>query len=193
MLSTFVDSPGNFIVLGISALLVGSGANLGLITVQRTVGVAARDNAERVRLFSWVSIAPSLSNVVGPVAAGFMIDAGGFRGAYALMLMLPLLTLWCARRVPVEPPAGAHSARRAGVWTLLTAPGMARLLVINWLLSACWDVRCFAMLVLGFERGYSASTIGLVWAASRCRSACCGCSFRCGRSMCAEAPCCAGR
>ena len=162
VLSTFVGSPANFIVLGVSALLVGGGANLGLITMQRTVGVAARDSDERVRLFSWVSIAPPLSNVVGPVTAGFLIDAGGFRAAYVLLAALPLLTLWCARRVPAEAPGGTLASRRAGAWTLLAAPGMARLLTINWLLSACWDVHSFAVPVLGFQRGYSASTIGLV-------------------------------
>ena len=60
------------------------------------------DSTERVRMFSWLGIAPSLSNVIGPVAAGLMIDAGGFRAAYLLLLALPLLTCGlCA----------AHSAR----------------------------------------------------------------------------------
>ena len=47
-------------------------------------------------------------------------------------------------------------------WDLLATPGLKRLLFINWLLSASWDVHSFAVPVLGHARGYSASTIGLV-------------------------------
>jgi sugar phosphate permease len=39
---------------------------------------------------------------------------------------------------------------------------MKRLLVVNWLLATCWDVHTFAVPVLGHERGFSASTIGLI-------------------------------
>jgi hypothetical protein len=39
---------------------------------------------------------------------------------------------------------------------------MKRLLCVNWLLSACWDVHTFAVPILGFERGFNATTIGLI-------------------------------
>jgi sugar phosphate permease len=39
---------------------------------------------------------------------------------------------------------------------------MKRLLFVNWLLSMCWDVHAFAVPILGHERGFSASTIGLI-------------------------------
>lgn len=162
--STFAVGPWTFVLLCASALFVGSAANMGLIVVQRTAGLAARTSAERVRVFSWLGIAPSLSNVIGPVSAGLLIDAGGFRAAYLFMLALPLLSWWCVRRVPIEPaaPAGEGAAVRQGSWDLLAAPGLKRLLCVNWLLSACWDVHAFAVPILGFERGYSASTIGLI-------------------------------
>jgi sugar phosphate permease len=41
-------------------------------------------------------------------------------------------------------------------------PGLRRLMVVNWLFSASWDVHSFAVPVLGHARNYSASTIGLV-------------------------------
>ena len=40
--------------------------------------------------------------------------------------------------------------------------GPKRLLVVNWLMSMCWDVHTFAVPLLGHERGFSASTIGLI-------------------------------
>jgi sugar phosphate permease len=48
------------------------------------------------------------------------------------------------------------------MWDLLKVPGLRRLLVVNWLFSASWDVHSFAVPVLGHARNYNASTIGLV-------------------------------
>ena len=162
--STFVEGGAHFALLCLSALFVGSGANIGLIVIQRTAGQAARSGTERVRMFSWLGVAPSLSNVVGPVAAGFMIDAAGFRAAYGLLLLLPLVTWWCSRQIPRDaaPSPAAAGRGRGSAWQLLAAPGLKRLLGVNWVLSACWDVHLFAVPILGFERGFNAATIGLI-------------------------------
>ena len=159
--STLLAGGASFALLCVAATLAGSGANMGMLTIQRTAALAARDGAERLRVFSWLGIAPAFSNVVGPVAIGFAIDAAGFTAGYGLMLALPLLTLAVSRLVPRLPPRGA-GARAGRAWELLAAPGMKRLLLVNWLLSMCWDVHSFAVPVLGHERGYAASTIGLV-------------------------------
>ncbi|MBY0409363.1 MAG: MFS transporter, partial [Burkholderiaceae bacterium] len=37
-----------------------------------------------------------------------------------------------------------------------------RLLIVNWLLSSCWDVHTFVVPLLGVERGLSASVIGSI-------------------------------
>ncbi len=161
--STWFQGQLQFVLLCGAALATGAGTNTGMLTIQRTAGLAARDSTERVRIFSWLGVAPSFSNVIGPVAAGFMIDALGFRAAYVLLLVLPLATLVSARQVPPQPgrqPEAKDAGRRA--WDLLQAPGFRRLLIINWLLSMCWDVHIFAVPVLGHERGFSAGTIGLI-------------------------------
>jgi sugar phosphate permease len=59
-----------------------------------------------------------------------------------------------------QPSAVAGTLGSA--WSLLAAPGMKRLLLSNWLLSACWDVHAFALPIIGHDRGFSASTIGLI-------------------------------
>jgi MFS family permease len=161
--STWVGGWGHFVLLCVGAMLTGAGANMGMLAIQRTAGQAAHDGAERVRIFSWLGIAPPFSNVVGPVAAGFLIDWGGFRAAYVFLLLLPLLSWWAARQVPRQaPPPQLPPGTHGSTWNLLRAPGMKRLLFVNWLLSACWDVHTFAVPVLGHERGFSASTIGLL-------------------------------
>jgi MFS family permease len=152
-----------FALLCLGAACSGVGANVGLIAIQRSASQLAADSTERLRVFSWLGMAPSLANVVGPVAAGFMIDAGGFAAAYALLLLMPLLSLLVGRRVPAE--AGRRTGPpgpRGTTWDLLAVPGIKRLLFVNWLLSASWDVHSFAVPVLGHARGYNASTIGLV-------------------------------
>ena len=63
--------------LCVAASLTGTAANMGMLTIQRTAGLAARNATERMRIFSWLGVAPSFSNVVGPVATGLMIDASG--------------------------------------------------------------------------------------------------------------------
>jgi MFS family permease len=162
--STFLEGPVHFGLLCLAATLCGSGTNMGMLAIQRTAGLAARDSTERVRIFSWLGVAPSFANVLGPVALGFMIDWGDFAAAYALMFPLIGLTLWGSRQVPVLPrPAPVHAVGpQASMWSLLDAPGMKRLLLANWLLSTCWDVHTFALPIIGHDRGFSASTIGLI-------------------------------
>ena len=150
-------------LLAAGAVAAGAGANIGLIAVQRTGGLTARDPVERVRVFSWLGIAPSLANVIGPVTVGLLIDAAGFGVAYAALLVLPLASLLAARAVPVAAaPGQARDGGSAPLGELFALPGMKRLLAVNWLLSMCWDVHSFAVPILGHERGFSATTIGLV-------------------------------
>jgi MFS family permease len=161
-LSTWLTG-ADFAVLCLAAVFTGAGANYGLIAIQRSAGRSAHDTADLRRVFSWLGLAPALSNVLGPVLAGVLIDLGGFRAAFAAMLMLPLLSLWWARRVPKETPLprpAGHTHRSS--WQLLHTPGLRRLLLVNWLLSASWDVHTFVVPILGHERGFSASAIGLV-------------------------------
>lgn len=164
LLATWLP-PGaaQLVLLGTAAVLCGGGANFGLITIQRTAGRSAGNAVERMRVFSWLGLAPALSNVVGSVSAGVLIDLVGFRGAYAFLLALPLCAAVLARQVPREtPPQAADTAGRRSALDLLRLPGIGSLLGINWLLSACWDVHSFAVPILGHERGFSAATIGLI-------------------------------
>lgn len=164
-----------FPVLCLAALLSGGATGTASIALQRHVGRAARDANELKRVFSWLSIGPATSNFLGPLAAGLLIDhagvwlggtAGdlsGYRSAFLLMAVLPLLTWLLVRRtqdLPSPPAAGEPGRRRA--WDLLREPLMRRLLLVNWFLSSCWDVHTFVLPVLGHERGYSASTIGML-------------------------------
>ncbi len=164
-----------FPMLCLAALLSGGATGAASIALQRHVGRAARDATELKQVFSWLSIGPATSNFLGPLAAGLLIDhagvwlggeAGdlnGYRIAFLLMAALPLLTWWWVRSTPDLPSAaGPAEQGRRRAWDLLRDPMMRRLLLVNWFLSSCWDVHTFVLPVLGHERGYSASTIGML-------------------------------
>jgi len=161
-LSTWFDGEWQFVALCVAAVLCGAGANIGLIAIQRTAGRGALDSVARMRVFSWLGLAPAISNVIGAVSAGALIDVSGFRLAYVWLFLLPLVGLWFAGRVPREVPAQLARDRSRTAWDLWRLPGLRRLMLVNWLLSACWDVHSFAVPILGHERGFSASVIGLV-------------------------------
>ena len=155
----------HYLALCAAALLTGIGANVGLITIQRSAGRLAANATERMRVFSWLGLAPALANMVGSVSAGLAIDHAGFRAAFGLLMLLPLGSLVCARWVPreVAGPAAASTARPPhAAWSLLRLPQLRRLLFVNWLLSASWDLHSFVLPVLGHERGMSASAIGTI-------------------------------
>jgi MFS family permease len=153
----------NFAVVCVAAMLTGAGANYGLITIQRTAGRTAGNATQLKQVFSWLGLAPALANVAGPVLAGVLIDLGGFQLAFGALMVLPLPALWWARQVPHEaPPPSVASSQRSGSWELLRTPGLRRLLMVNWLLSASWDLHAFLVPIIGHERGFSATSIGLI-------------------------------
>ncbi|NDP62926.1 MFS transporter [Polaromonas sp.] len=160
-----------FPVLCLAALLTGGATGVATIALQRHVGRAAGGVLQLRKVFSWLAIGPAISNFVGPFSAGLLIDhAGtspgsltGYRAAFFLMALLPLVT-WFLVRQTRELPAllAASDGTRPKAWDLLRDPMFRRLMCVNWLLSSCWDVHTFVVPVLGFERGISASVIGTI-------------------------------
>jgi predicted MFS family arabinose efflux permease len=150
-------------VLCVSALLTGGAAGTAVIVLQRHVGRAAEGPTQLRQVFSWLAIGPAFSNFIGPFFAGLAIDNGGFRLAFLIVTLMPLVAWFWVRDVRELPPVEAAQAKRAGpAWDLLREPQFRRLLLVNWLLSSCWDVHTFVVPVLGHERGLSASVIGTI-------------------------------
>jgi MFS family permease len=170
-----------FAGLCLSALATGGATGLLVIALQRHVGRLAHEPAQLRQAFSWLSIGPAVSNFLGPVLAGLLIDhAGaapadttGFRTAFALMALLPLMTWGLIRQVPEHIEPGQRRQGSSGsALELLRQPPMRRLLAVNWLLASCWDVHTFVVPVLGHERGLSASVIGTLLGGFAVAAAC---------------------
>jgi MFS family permease len=164
-----------FGVLCLTALLTGGATAATVIAIQRQVGRLSSGGADLRRSFSWLAIGPSISNVIGPLAVGFLIDhAGpspgsqqGFQAAFALMAGVPLVTWWLLRRVLRASPVTEVSlmqpqAPLRQTLQLLRHPGIARLMLVNWLISSSWDVHSLVVPFIGVARGLSASQIGMI-------------------------------
>jgi len=157
----------NRFTLCAAAALCGAGAGFGMIAIQRSASRLARSDGERLRVFSWIALAPALAGLFGPMLAGFLIDRAGFSSAFLALALLPVATLLAAQAVPREAPrpAPAPGARKTSAWDLLRLASVRRLVFISWLVSVSWDVHGFALPLLGVERGLNASALGLVLAA----------------------------
>lgn len=151
-------------VLGAAASMVGAGSAIGMISLQRTAGRLARGESERLKIFSWVALAPSIATFVGPLLAGALIDHVSYPAAFFGLALFPLGTLLATTQVPAEAPRTLAKPVAASqkAWDLLGNTDLRRLFFINWLIAACWDAHAFALPILGHERGLSASAIALV-------------------------------
>lgn len=162
-------------VLCLTALLCGGAAGCAVIALQRHVGRMAAGGAQLRQVFSWLAIGPAVSNVLGPVSVGLLIDhAGpapgsmlGYQAAFALMAIFPWLTWLLLRRVqeapnsqPVKTETETGASLRA--WDLLKDRCFAKLMLVNWLVSSCWDVHLLIVPLIGVERGMNASAIGAI-------------------------------
>lgn len=152
-----------FPVLCACALMTGGATGAAVIALQRHVGRMTDDPTQLRQVFSWLSIGPAISNFIGPLAAGLLIDHAGFRAAFALMALLPLLCWWWVRHVREAPGHAAPADAAPGrAMDLLRDRSFRRLLIVNWVMASCWDVHTFVVPVLGHELGFSASVIGAI-------------------------------
>jgi MFS family permease len=153
-----------FASLCLAALMTGGATGTAVIAFQRYVGRAASDSLALKKAFGWLSVGPAISNFIGPLVAGLLIDYAGFYAAFAAMAIFPLICWYWVRDTPKLAPVEVVKAGavKASAWDLLKTPAMRRLLIVNWFLSSSWDVHTFVVPVLGYERDLNASTIGAI-------------------------------
>ncbi|CAM3960517.1 MFS transporter [Roseateles saccharophilus] len=149
--------------IAIGCLLCGGAIAVAAVAMQREAGLMADQPGELKRIFSWMALGPALSNSLAPVIAGLLIDHAGMTASFGFATLLPLLAWGLAQKVPrhrPEPRAASH--REPAAWDLFRLPAFRRLMLVNLVLSACWDAHSFVVPVVGHARGLSASSIGVV-------------------------------
>lgn len=156
-----------FPALFASAALAGLSFTMVQVALQHVTGEFG-EPAKRVKRFSLLALAFSVSGMAGPLVAGFSIDHLGHRATFALLAAVPLLPLafLLARRVPLPPPAARDPRASArGMADLVRHRSTRRLLALNALFALGWDLHTVFVPIVGAELGLSASRIGAVLAA----------------------------
>ena len=161
-----------FVVPGLPALfaaamLVGVSFMAFQVAAQYATGEMG-GRAARVRNFGLLALGYSVSSIVAPLLAGFVIDHAGFRAAFAALMVLPLIPILvlAADRLPLPGPHPAHAAHPlSGALELIAHPELRRVFAINALLSMAWELHTIFVPIYGSSIGLSASLIGLILAA----------------------------
>jgi len=159
-------APG-FPALFASAALAGLSFTTFQIALQHVTGEAG-DPGKRVKRFSLLALAFSVSGIVGPLFTGFAIDYAGHRAAFAMLAVVPLVpfAVLLSRRVPLPAPrAREERASRSGMFDLVRHRPMQRLLALNALFALGWDLHTVFVPIVGAQLGLTASQIGAVLAA----------------------------
>lgn len=141
----------------------GLGHQTWQIAIQHWVGSHA-PAGRRVQWFTLLAFGVSFSNLIGPVLAGFALDGVGVRSTFLILALFPMLALVILKFLPVTdtPRVARDPAARKGAWSLMEIPRLARLLAASTLVAVAWDLHSFVVPILGVQRGFSSSTIGLV-------------------------------
>ncbi len=149
--------------IAIGCLLCGGAVAVAAVAMQREAGLMAEAPGELKRIFSWMALGPALSNALAPIIAGLLIDHVGMTASFGFAALLPALAWALACQVPRHAPEPiSRSYREPAAWHLFRLPAFRRLMLVNLVMSACWDAHSFVVPVVGHARGLSASSIGIV-------------------------------
>lgn len=161
--------------LFVTALAVGSTFMLLHIASTQMVGVHAAGGAgkdgrnrdpsgHRARSFSIFTMGLSISGFLGPVIAGFAIDALGFPRTFLVLAIFPAtgFALLAASGGAPRPREATHAAVARRLSDLLGTPRLRAVFASSALLSTGWDLFAFAVPLYGAGLGLPASTIGTI-------------------------------
>lgn len=147
-----------------TSCLAGSGFIIYHIAVNYLVAVVGRPE-DRAKNFTWLALSFSTSGFLGPMVAGFSIDAIGYRKTMVLLAFFSLATLVAllVKRTEVARlSTDAHGQQRRRLADLLRMPAMRRVFIVSGLLSMVWDLFSFVVPIHGRNIDLSASTIGVI-------------------------------
>lgn len=150
--------------LYVVATLAGSGLVIVHIAASNAVGALGAP-ADRSRNFSLLALGFSISGFLGPLAAGFMIDALGHPRAFLILAAFPLaafLALMLGRLRLPRPAAAPHPRAERRIGDLLADRRLRSILVVSALFNMAWDVFTFVAPIYGTALGLSASAIGVL-------------------------------
>ena len=121
----------------------------------------------RTRNFGLLAVGYSTSSILGPLVAGLTIDHVGFRPAFAVLSLMPLvpIAVLASNRIALPGPHPAHAAHVRRALDLLGNRALLRVFVINGMTAVAWELHTLFVPIYGSSIGLSASNVGLILAA----------------------------
>ncbi len=153
-------------IVFLSAALGGFGFGTYMLAANVAVSyMDFRHEGDRIGMIGWLQLGNSVSSVVGPTLVGTIIDHHGFSAAFGTLALIVLCSLTVSYRVNL--PSGTRDpgeAKGGGsiVRTVFTNPRLLRIYILAMTVSLSWDGFNFMVPVLGHERGYTATTVGMI-------------------------------
>jgi MFS family permease len=150
-----------------TAVLLGVSFMSFQVATQYAAGEMGPPDA-RTRNFGLLAVGYSASSIGGPLVTGFMIDHVGFRAAFGLLALLPMVPIAVLgmNRVPFPGPHPAHAAHAGSrTFELMRNPALRRVFLINGMITLAWELHTLFVPIYGNAIGLSASKIGVVLAA----------------------------
>ncbi|MEK6591855.1 MAG: MFS transporter [Pseudomonadota bacterium] len=150
--------------LYVSAALIGASYVFYHVSVQNLIGLLSTPE-ERTRNFSSYSLVLAVGSFIGPLAAGFGIDALGHVRAYLCLSVVPLVAfgILLARGryapAPVKTEEGQKGKKAADLWRM---PELRRVFITSAMILTGIDLFQFYLPIYGHSVGLSASVIGMI-------------------------------
>ena len=121
----------------------------------------------RTRNYGLLAVGYSISSILGPLVAGLTIDHAGFRPAFAVLSLMPLvpIAVLASKRIALPGPHPAHAAHVRRALDLLGNRTLLRVFVINGMTAVAWELHTLFVPIYGNSIGLSASSVGLILAA----------------------------
>lgn len=157
--------PSLFTVL-LAALVCGFGFASYMLAANVAVSIMPFEiESDRVGMLGWLAMGNSVAAVGGPAVAGYVIDHGGYGAAYAVMALIVGASLVVSFLVDVPGGVGGRRKVRSNgagvVQQVFSTPRLLRIYLLAMVVSISFDGYAFMTPVLGHERGYSATLIGM--------------------------------
>jgi predicted MFS family arabinose efflux permease len=144
--------------------LVGLGHIFFHVSVHNLVG-SLGDEAARTRNFATFSLGISIAAFIGPSAAGFAIELGGYRTAFALLAAItaaPALYALVHKRLIPQRMRHEDEPTKKSALDLLAIPELRRALILSGVALTGIELFSFYLPIYGRSIGLSPSAIGMI-------------------------------
>jgi len=150
-----------------SAVVIGASHIFYHVSLQNLVGQLSRPD-ERTRNFATYSLVHSVAAFVGPLVAGFGIDAFGYGRAYLTFTVLPLVAVVILAKggaLPAPSGKGADEEGARSATDLWRVPELRRVFLTSAVVLTGIDLYQFYLPIYGHSVGLSPTVIGIVLSA----------------------------